>query len=111
MSLKFNLTTLPSSEVAKVDQNGEAVNGATFALYRSDGPKTDWNEGELIAQGETKDGGQLILQKSDGQKSDGSVLSFDQEHADGHDYFVLKEISLPCGISLEPDLIYYRNAR
>ena len=97
MSLKFNLTTLPSSEVAKVDQNDEAVNGATFALYRSDGPKTDWNEGELIAQGETKDGGQLILQKSDGQKSDGSVLSFDQEHADGHDYFVLKEISLPAG--------------
>lgn len=97
MSLKFNLTTLPSSEVAKVDQNGQAVNGATFALYRSDGPKTDWNEGELIAQGETKDGGQLILQKSDGQKSDGSVLSFDQEHADGHDYFVLKEISLPAG--------------
>lgn len=97
MSLKFNLTTLPSSEVAKVNQNGEAVNGATFALYRSDGPKTDWNEGELIAQGETKDGGQLILQKSDGQKSDGSVLSFDQEHADGHDYFVLKEISLPAG--------------
>lgn len=92
MSLKFNLTTLPSSEVAKVDQNGEAVNGATFALYRSDGPKTDWNEGELIAQGETKDGGQLIL-----QKSDGSVLSFGQEHADGHDYFVLKEISLPAG--------------
>lgn len=97
MSLKFNLTTLPSSEVEKVNQNGEAVNGATFALYRSDGPKTDWNEGELIAQGKTKDGGQLILQKSDGQKSDGSVLSFDQEHADGHDYFVLKEISLPAG--------------
>lgn len=97
MSLKFNLTTLPSSEVEKVNQNGEAVNGTTFALYRSDGPKTDWNEGELIAQGETKDGGQLILQKSDGQKSDGSVLSFDQEHADGHDYFVLKEISLPAG--------------
>lgn len=97
MSLKFNLTTLPSSEVEKVNQNGEAVNGATFALYRSDGPKTDWNEGELIAQGETKDGGQLILQKSDGQKSDGSVLSFDQEHADGHDYFVLKEEKLPEG--------------
>lgn len=92
MKLKFNLTTLPSSEVEKVNQNGEAVNGATFALYRSDGPNADWNEGELIAQGETKDGGQLIL-----QKSDGSVLSFDQEHAEKHDYFVLKEISLPAG--------------
>lgn len=92
MSLKFNLTTLPSSEVEKVNQNGEAVNGATFALYRSDGPNADWNEGELIAQGETKDGGQLIL-----QKSDGSVLSFDQEHAEKHDYFVLKEMGLPEG--------------
>ena len=79
MSLKFNLTTLPSSEVAKVDQNGEAVNGATFELYRSDGPVRDWNKGELVAQGTTKDGGQLIL-----QKPNGSVLSFDEEHNTNH---------------------------
>lgn len=93
MSLKFNLTTLPSSEVAKVDQNGEAVNGATFKLYRSDGPDADWNKGELIAQGTTKDRGQLIL-----QKSNGSVLSFDEEHNTNHcDYFVLKETDLPEG--------------
>ncbi len=93
MSLKFNLTTLPSSEVAKVDQNGEAVNGATFKLYRSDGPDADWNKGELVAQGTTKDVGQLIL-----QKSNGSVLSFDEEHNTNHcDYFVLKETDLPEG--------------
>lgn len=93
MSLKFNLTTLPSSEVEKVNQNGEAVNDATFALYRSDGPSVDWNEGELIAQGTTKDRGQLIL-----KKADGSVLSFDEEHNTSQsDYFVLKEISLPAG--------------
>lgn len=30
-------------------------------------------------------------------KSDGSVLSFDNQHADGHDYFVLKETGLPEG--------------
>lgn len=92
MSLKFNLTTLPSSEVAKVDQNGEAVNGATFELYRSDGPVRDWNIGELVAQGTTDDKGQLVL-----LKSDGSVLSFDNQHAEGHDYFVLKEVGLPAG--------------
>lgn len=93
MSLKFDLTTLPSSEVAKVDQNGEAVNGATFKLYRSDGPDADWNKGELVAQGTTKDRGQLIL-----QKSNGSVLSFDEEHNTNHcDYFVLKETDLPEG--------------
>lgn len=91
MSLKFNLTTLPSSEVEKVNQNGEAVNGATFALYRSD---ADWNEqGEAIAQGTTDANGQLVL-----LKSDGSVLSFDEEHnTNRSDYFVLKEISLPAG--------------
>ena len=94
MKLKFNLTTLPSSEVAKVDQNGEAVNGATFKLYQSDGPDAEghWNKGELVAQGTTKDGGQLIL-----RKSDDSVLSFDNQHAEGHDYFVLEEVGLPVG--------------
>lgn len=90
MSLKFNLTTLPSSEVEKVNQNGEAVNGATFALYRSD---ADWNEqGEAIARGTTRGDGQLVL-----EKLDGSVLSFDEEHANKNDYFVLKEEGLPEG--------------
>ena len=90
MSLKFNLTTLPSSEVEKVDQNGKAVQDATFALYRSD---ADWNEqGKAIAQGTTDDKGRLVL-----LKPDRSVLSFDNQHAEGHDYFVLKEVGLPAG--------------
>lgn len=90
MSLKFNLTTLPSSEVEKVNQNGEAVQGAEFALYRSD---ANWNtQGEAIALGTTDDKGQLVL-----LKPDRSVISFDNQHAEGHDYFVLKEIELPAG--------------
>ena len=90
MSLKFNLTTLPSSEVEKVDQNGEAVQGATFALYQSD---ANWNaQGEAIARGTTDANGQLVL-----LKQDGSVLSFDNQHAEGRDYFVLKEVGLPAG--------------
>lgn len=92
MSLKFNLTTLPSSEVEKVDQNGEAVNGAKFALYQSD---ANWNaQGEAIARGTTDVNGQLVLLRSD----DGSVLSFDEEHNTNQcDYFVLKEVGLPAG--------------
>ena len=92
MSLKFNLTTLPSSEVEKVNQNGEAVQGAKFALYQSD---ANWNaQGEAIAQGTTDVNGQLVLLKSD----DGSVLSFDEEHNTNKcDYFVLKEVGLPAG--------------
>ena len=90
MSLKFNLTTLPSSEVQKVDQNGEAVQGATFALYQSG---ESWKtQGDPIAQGTTDDKGQLVL-----LESDGSVLSFDNQHAAGHDFFVLKEMGLPEG--------------
>lgn len=90
MKLKFNLTTLPSSEVAKVNQNGEAVQGAKFALYQSD---DNWNaQGEAIAQGTTDNNGQLVL-----LKPNRSVLSFDEEHAKEHDYFVLKETELPAG--------------
>lgn len=90
MSLKFNLTTLPSSEVQKVDQNGEAVQGATFALYQSG---ESWKtQGDPIAHGTTDDKGQLVL-----LESDGSVLSFDNQHAAGHDFFVLKEMGLPEG--------------
>lgn len=91
MSLKFNLTTLPSSEVQKVDQNGQAVQGAKFALYRSD---ANWNtQGEAIAQGTTDDKGQLVL-----LKPDRSVISFDEEHNTHQcDYFVLKEVGLPAG--------------
>ena len=90
MKLKFNLTTLPSSEVAKVNQNGEAVQGAKFALYQSD---DNWNaQGEAIAQGTTDNTGQLVL-----LKPNRSVLSFDEEHAKEHDYFVLKETELPAG--------------
>lgn len=90
MKLKFNLTTLPSSEVEKVNQNGEAVQGAKFALYQSG---ANWKtQGDPIAQGTTDDKGQLVL-----LKSDGSVLSFDNQHTAGHDYFVLKETDLPAG--------------
>lgn len=90
MKLKFNLTTLPSSEVEKVNQNGEAVQGAKFALYQSD---ESWKtQGDPIALGTTDDKGQLVL-----LKPDRSVISFDNQHAEGHDYFVLKEIELPAG--------------
>ncbi len=90
MKLKFNLTTLPSSEVEKVNQNGEAVQGAKFALYQSG---ANWKtQGDPIAQGTTDDKGQLVL-----LESDGSVLSFDNQHTAGHDYFVLKETDLPEG--------------
>lgn len=90
MKLKFNLTTLPSSEVEKVNQNGEAVQGAKFALYQSG---ANWKtQSDPIAQGTTDDKGQLVL-----LESDGSVLSFDNQHTAGHDYFVLKETDLPAG--------------
>lgn len=93
MKLKFNLTTLPSSEVQKVDQNGQAVQGATFALYQSDKNWTVPAGAEPIAQGTTDSNGQLVL-----LKPDRSVLSFDEEHSTHQcDYFVLKEVGLPAG--------------
>ena len=39
-----------SSEVEKVDQNGEAVQGATFALYQSDENRTVPDEAKPVAR-------------------------------------------------------------
>ena len=89
MKIKFNLTSVPISDVYKIDQNGEPVSGAMFGLYYAD---EDYNAGDLIATGTTDVNGQLLL-----TKANGAAISFDQEAANGRYYYVLREVSLPDG--------------
>lgn len=91
MHLKFNLVTQPVSELLKIDQNGNPVQGAKFELYEAD---ENYNvSGDPIATGTTDANGQLYFTNV----SDHSVISFDKEAVAGTTHFVLKEIGVPDG--------------
>lgn len=91
MNLKFNLVTQPVSELLKIDQNGNPVQGAKFELYEAD---ENYNvSGDPIATGTTDANGQLYFTNV----SDHSVISFDKEADAGTTHFVLKEIGVPDG--------------
>lgn len=91
MHLKFNLVTQPVSELLKIDQNGNPVQGAKFELYEAD---ENYNvSGDPIATGTTDANGQLYFTNV----SDHSVISFDKEADAGTTHFVLKEIGVPDG--------------
>lgn len=91
MHLKFNLVTQPVSELLKIDQNGNPVQGAKFELYEAD---ENYNvSGDPIATGTTDANGQLYFTNV----SDHSVISFDKEADARTTHFVLKEIGVPDG--------------
>lgn len=91
MHLKFNLVSQPVSELLKIDQNGNPVQGAKFELYEAD---ENYNvSGDPIATGTTDANGQLYFTNV----SDHSVISFDKEAVAGTTHFVLKEIGVPDG--------------
>ncbi|WP_343008474.1 Spy0128 family protein [Parolsenella catena] len=91
MHLKFNLVTQPVSELLKIDQNGNPVQGAKFELYEAD--ENYYVSGDPIATGTTDANGQLYFTNV----SDHSVISFDKEADAGTTHFVLKEIGVPDG--------------
>lgn len=90
MHLRFNLVTKPISEVNKVDQNGNPVQGAEFNLYEAD---DDYTKGALLATGTTDANGQLVFTSV----TDHSVISFDDEAKKGVTHFVLEEGNVPAG--------------
>ena len=92
MELKFNLVTVPESDIIKFDQDGGPVEGAQFALYKTD---ENFNTvGELIGSGTTDEAGHLTLTND----VDNGVINFDDLYNKDHDnnkYYLLKETRVP----------------
>lgn len=98
MELKFNLVTVPESDIIKFDQDGKFVQGAEFALYKTDGNFTDTtnNENALLGSGTTDEAGRLTLTNN----VDNGVINFDDLYNKDHDnnkYYLLKETRVPEG--------------
>lgn len=96
MELKFNLVTVPESDIIKFDQDGGPVEGAQFALYKTDESFADTttNPENLLGSGTTNANGQLTLTND----VDNGVINFDdlyKEH--GYQHYLLKETKAPNG--------------
>lgn len=99
MELKFNLVTVPESDIIKFDQDGKFVQGAEFKLYKTD--KDFKTVGELIGSGTTDEAGHLTLTND----VDNGVINFDDLYNKDHDnnkYYLLKETRVPEGYRSSP---------
>ena len=97
MRLKFNLVTVPESDIIKFDQDGGLVEGAQFELYKTDKSFADTttNSEKLLGSGTTDANGQLTLTN----KVDNGVINFDDLYSKDHNcrYYLLKETKVPEG--------------
>lgn len=98
MKLKFNLVTVPESDIIKFDQDGKFVQGAKFQLYKTD--KDFKNELEPLGSGTTDEAGHLTLTNDD----DNGVINFDDLYNKDHSnkYYLLKETHVPEGYRSSP---------
>ena len=97
MKLKYNLVTVPESDIIKFDQDGGLVEGAQFELYKTDRSFADTttNSEKLLGSGTTDANGQLTLTN----KVDNGVINFDDLYSKDHNcrYYLLKETKVPEG--------------
>ena len=97
MKLKYNLVTVPESDIIKFDQDGGLVEGAQFELYKTDKSFADTttNSEKLLGSGTTDANGQLTLTN----KVDNGVINFDDHYSKDHNcrYYLLKETKVPEG--------------
>ena len=101
MSLKFNLKLMPDNEAYKVDQNENALSGATFALYEAEKKDGEYTKkGGQLCKGVTDAGGSLKL-KAD----DGATINFEELYKkDVGPYFILEETETPAGYRSAKDV-------
>lgn len=95
MRLKYNLVTVPESDIIKFDQDGGLVEGAQFALYKTDEHFTDTTTDQkcLLGSGTTDADGQLTLRNV----KDNGVINFDDLYKLGCRCYLLKETKVPEG--------------
>ena len=97
LSLKYNLVTIPETDIYKVDQDEKLVAGATFKLYYADST-TGKPIGEPICDAVTKDDGSVVLLNEDGYPvTVQQIYDRGTKDSKGIVRVVLKETTVPEG--------------
>ncbi len=93
LSLKYNLVTIPETDIYKVDQDENLVAGATFKLYYENS-----TTGEPICDAVTKDDGSVVLLNKDGYPvTVQQIYDKGAKDREGKVRVVLKETTVPDG--------------
>lgn len=100
MKLKYNLVTIPESDIIKTDQDGLPLSGVTFDLYKAD---KNYNkiEESPICTATTDVTGRVVLMKDD------FPISFNDLYKQEIRYMVLKEKKIPDGYRSSGDIKLY----
>ena len=98
MNLKYNLVTIPESDLIKVDQLGNPVPGAEFALYAAN----DTGRNKPIATGTTDSSGEFVFLRKDGSGNEFPITITElytkyKNTSDGKNNLILKETKTPPG--------------
>ncbi len=106
MKLKFNLVSIPQSDLIKVDQIGNPVAGARFDLYYANEDYT-YDPQNLIATGTTGADGDFVFQNPDGTLLSLNNLKNEYGGPDQTGKFVLKEVDIPIGYRAPGEMHLY----
>ena len=88
MRMQHNIQTVPESELLKIDQDGEPVAGAKYALYETSGDYVVADGAAPIATGTTDEDGVFTFKNTDGE-----TLPLNDLKAEGH--YLLREETVP----------------
>ena len=103
MKLKYNLVTIPESSLIKIDQIGDPVAGAVFALYAATNPD------ESIATGTTDRNGEFVfLDENDYPITIQQLYDlYGDKKDDNGNNLILRETSTPSGYRTNGDIGLY----
>ena len=118
MTLRYNLVTVPESDLIKVDQLGEPVSGAAFALYGAADYEQNGENAFPVATGRTGADGRFVFERTD---ADGNVYSvtldqlyqqYGQTQDSQGNNLILIETDTPAGYRPvgEVGLYFYKSA-
>lgn len=108
MSLKFNLQQIPESDILKVDQNGQPMQGVEFDLYKTeDNNYTVQNNATPFYHGVTDEDGRLSFRTDSSAHS--VPITLEQLEKEST-YWVLRETLAPSGYRKAGEMhLYFSN--